>query len=228
MYEAPKRLPEPLDLAPPSALPLYVLSFSSACVLALVLLGLAQFGYVFFVYNVGLGLVLGGALALGIRLGRYPVSVGRMAWAASTLIYLLFDVGLYLQSISGVSGSYPSFFAFMAYRAAEQSVVFGLRPGTWMNLSLWIGEIGLTTYVALRLANRALAQVRLHSVPTEVTEFVLYLLFQGKGAGQIESELAARGWTERRDVVRALDAADIAASLIRASQRSKSEAPTQP
>jgi len=224
MYEEPKRLPEPLDLAPPSVIPVYLAGFVCACGNALALLGLAKLGYVFVVYNVLVGLALGAALAAAIRWARYPLSVAHSAAAASTLTYVLFHLGLYLQSIAGVSGSYPSFLTFLAYRAAQQTLVFGLRPGAVLNAILWLGEIGLTTYVALRIANRALADVRLHSVPTEVTEFVLYLLFQGKGASQIETELAARGWTERCDVVRAFDAADIAASLIHSSKPPSAEA----
>jgi len=223
MYQEPKRLPPPFELPQPRVLPVYLMAGFSSIGLGFLLYLVGQLGYVFVIYNVLLGLGLGSAISLGIRWGSYPLSVRRITAGASLLIYACFHGSVYLRSIAGVSGSYPNFLEFLAYRASEQTIVFGYHPGVWGIASLWLAEIGLTMYVAQRVANRTLDSIRLNAVPTEVTEFVLFLLFRGKGAADIEAELATRGWTQRQDVVRALDAADVAASLIRTSPTSSPE-----
>lgn len=224
MYEEPTRLPEPFDLPQPNVVPVYAFGLLAALVLGLALWALAQLAYVLVLYNLLLGLALGGLLALGARWGQYPLGVARTAFACSALAYLVFNVALYLGSIQGVAGSYPSFFEFIAYRAQQQTLLFGARPGPFLTPLVWLAEIALSGYVALRVAGRTTARIKLESVPTPVTEFVLYLLFQGHGTDAIASELAARGWTRPLDVVRALDAAEAAVELIRSPQSSQSSA----
>ena len=221
MYEEPNRLPEPFDLPSPNVMAVYGFGLLAALILGFGLYLVAKLGYVLVLYAILVGVGLGHFMALGVRWGQYPLDVKRPVILSATALYLVFNVLLYWSSIEGVSGTRPSFFGFLAYRAAQQTLAFGFNPGALVNPIVWLLEIALSSYVALRIVNKTIARLKLESVPTPVTEFVLYLLFQGHGTTEIQAELANRGWTRPVDIVRALDAAEAAVALIRTPEPSK-------
>jgi len=215
MYEEPTRLPDPFDLPPPNSFPLLALGLGAAIVLGGALFLASQLGYVLILYNALLGLALGWVIGLAVRLGRYPLGIQRHALAFSLVLYAVFNLALYAASIRGVAGERPNFFEFLVFRASQQVLLLGWNPGGWTNAAVWLAEIAATWGIASYLASKSVARVRLEAVPTPVTEYVLYLMFQGHGASEIQNQLATHGWTSSLDVVRALDAADVAISMIR-------------
>ncbi len=222
-YTPPRDLPAPAVHGASNPIIAVALGLVAACVLGIALFAASQFIYIYILYNSLVGVAIGWAIALGVQKGRYTNGVGLLLLTivCSLIAYLVFNYSMYVWILRAIDGPRPSFLEFLHFRAENDTLIRGIKPGTIGNIIVWVVEAGITWFFAFQRVMSAKQSSHVEAVPGEVTEFVLYLMSQGRQPHEVDEELSRRGWVQQEDRERAMLAATALAAMIQEAQEEK-------
>jgi hypothetical protein len=220
-HTSPVSLPSPTK-EQPASFPIIsvVLGCLTAVGLGITLFLASRLIYIVILYNVFIGVCLGKVISYGIGVAGYRgvFMLKLLTTVCSFLVYLAFYLVLLAYALTHIEESFnfielPIIFVEFMQGVAGNSEFFGAEIGTIGNIIIWIVELLITCFCSWEQVSRKLRVMDVESVPIEVVEFILYLYDEKCELNTVRRELAARGWKDRLDQDKALNAASSLLSL---------------
>ena len=168
----------------------------------------SHFTYVLILYGTGVGMVIGGTMAIGIERAKYtrgsPIFVVNVVFAVGA--YLLYYWLVYLESTLGATTPVPGFLEFLVFRARSEPG-WWFFPGIFIFVFWTLVELGVAIFVANRWITRSMVKVDTPSVPQPVLDFLVKAMHDDSDNRTLRLELHKRGWFRHEDQEKAIRAA---------------------
>jgi len=102
---------------------------------------------------------------------------------------------------------------FLFARGEHEPFLGGIKIGLIGNSIVWVAELVITFLLAWGAVGKAVDVSNAVAVPSEVSNFVSYLISKKYDRRQIEQELANKGWVRPEDQEKAIFAANSMGNL---------------
>jgi hypothetical protein len=199
-YEIPNSLPAPKRHVNPSAILPIIGGCISAVILGFMISNLSRSGlYIIGLFEFIIGFLLAYTLKYFIRWSNYT-NFNRFQLILVGFVVIIYSSNLYFQYLFIIPEPYYGVFNFwdfleLRYQAGLQFK--SLQLGSIGLIIFWLIQLILTYFIAVQRLTIYLIDHNLKRVPSEVLDYVFYLMNQQKSELEIRQELSAKGWTSK-------------------------------
>jgi hypothetical protein len=199
-YEIPNSLPAPKRHVNPSAILPIIGGCISAVILGFMISHLSRSGlYIIGLFEFIIGFLLAYTLKYFIRWSNYT-NFNRFQLILVGFVVIIYSSNLYFQYLFIIPEPYYGVFNFwdfleLRYQAGLQFK--SLQLGSIGLIIFWLIQLILTYFIAVQRLTIYLIDHNLKRVPSEVLDYVFYLMNQQKSELEIRQELSAKGWTSK-------------------------------
>lgn len=225
-YVIPEKLPLPVERRAPD------FSFSVLGGLLLALFTGTLFGfliskvfYVVFLYEAGVGLLLGSGLGYLLKKGNYT-DFKKLKLLFICIVGTFFFSNLLCQHLVMQSENPDLNIGLVDFIKIrwEQGIQLKSSNTGWIGtLISWLLQIFIPYFVGIMQVVKALINHQVGKIPKEVIDFAFYLFVKGKPENMVRNELAAKGWKTKEqqdDVFAAVSAVQEGIQLEKQSKAS--------
>jgi hypothetical protein len=196
-YEIPETLPAPKKYRQPQILiPLIGIGAVSLALAYLIALLSLEGLYVIFLFEVGVGIILGFSFKLLMKLGNFTDwSKIRLILIGAVIHTFIMNQVFQYQLILTRNNYEPiGFLEFIKLRLEQGLTVKELNVGSIGLIISWIIQLGLTYLIGYLRTFSAIIKICIQRVPVEVFDFAIYHFVKGKNEIAVKQELSKMGW----------------------------------